>query len=119
VGLIASGSLNRRLNKLNVWQRLGVILSCAWIFISLYLDSKLYDRLWWDRLYAARRYCELANPGETDKCGPFRPEGFVAPSIFQFTFVLTAVAPIIGGLIAMRVALYVARWILAGRENSN
>ena len=105
---------------LNAWQRLGVVLSCAWVLASVYWDSRIYDRIYWDRREAVEQICLSENPQNVFKCGPVaEPEGFTPPSVFQPQFFLNAIIPVVLGWLATYFAISVVKWILAGRENSN
>jgi hypothetical protein len=103
---------------LNAWQRLGVVLSVAWAIVSLYWDSRIYDRMYSEWYDDAERSCEILNPHDLLKCA-FGNLDFTPPSEFQARFVLNATVPIILGWILAYLAIAVAKWILAGRENSN
>jgi hypothetical protein len=116
---ITSASPRKWTKRLNEWQRLGVVISCVWILVSLYLDRQAYNRIYSADYDNAEGYCEIMNPSQIADCMWGDIVEFTPPSPFRIQFLTNAVLPIAVGWALSYFGIVVARWILAGRENSN
>jgi hypothetical protein len=104
--------------RLNVWHRLGIVVSVLW-----FLGGGLYQRTRdtkaaADAMGSYYRLCTAANPnGDFAKCMDHATDAYKGTLAGWDNALFVAIAPVILGWLLAYVVVWTTRWVLAGRRN--
>ena len=102
-----------------MWQRLGVIASVLWIFGAVIWEDRIYERRHAAAFNSAIRACQERTGRTAINCYIAGEDEVEDPPRIRTQFWSNALLPILFGWLLAYPLIWIVRWVLAGRENSN